>query len=91
MEGIKKINVPMSILLLVALRMLFPDASIALSIFGLGTLALYGYSLFLSKKYTKSLDEKVREELNEMKSLVSGMAVKQNVKPNSIKDGQRFF
>ena len=63
METIKKANVPMCILLLVAIRMMMPDASIALSLFGLGCVALFGYQSYLNKKFTKSLDQATKEEL----------------------------
>lgn len=90
MEFVKKINFPMLLLGILSLRMLLPDASIAQSLFSLGLIGLFGYDLFLSKKHTKSLDQKVREELDAMKSVVSGMAVKTGIKPQ-VKENTRFF
>lgn len=90
MEKIKKINVLMCLLLAVGIRMLFPDAGFALSLFGIGAMGLYAYQMYLNKRYTKSLDETVREELNNIKSVVSGMAVKNGLKPQP-KDNQKFF
>ena len=90
MEAIKKVNVPMCILLLVSIRMMFTDASFALSIFGIGIAGLYAYDMWMAKKYTKSLDQSTREELDSIKSMVSGMAVKQGVKPEA-KASQKYF
>lgn len=90
MEKLKNINFPLFLLVLISVRMLFPDASIALSIFGLGLIGLYGYSEYLSRKFTKSLDQKVREELESIKSVVSGLSVKSGMKPQN-KDPLKFF
>lgn len=90
MDTIKKTNVPMCILLLVALRMMLPDASIALSLFGLGAVALFGYQKYLDKKFTKSLDQATKEELETIKNMVSGISVKQGFKPQ-VKENIKFF
>jgi hypothetical protein len=90
METIKKTNVPMCILLFVAIRMLFSDASVALSVFGLGAVALFGYQQYLDKKFTKSLDQTTKEEIETIRNMVSNVAVKQGFKPEP-KANMKYF
>lgn len=89
METIKKANVPMCLLLLTTIRMMFPDASLSLALFGLGITSLFAYKQYLDKRFTKSLDQSLKEELDNIKSVVSGLAAKQVLRPQN-KD-QRFF
>jgi hypothetical protein len=90
MEYIKKTNVPMLLLCLVTVRMMFSDASMALAIFGLATTGLYAYSVFLKSKEVKPLSEEVKQELNEMRSIISNVSVKNGMKPQA-KENQRYF
>lgn len=83
MEHIKKINVSMVLLVVLSIRMLFSDASLAQSIFALGLVALFAYSKFLNSKKVKPLDEEIKEELNKMKNSISGLAVRSGLKPPS--------
>ena len=90
MEYIKKTNVPMLLLCLVTVRMMFSDASMALAIFGLAASGLYAYSLFLKTKEVKPLSEEVKQELNEMRSIISNVSIKSGLKPQ-VKENQRYF
>jgi hypothetical protein len=90
MEYIKKTNVPMLLLCLVAIRMLFSDASIALAIFGLATTGLYAYKMYLNSKVTEPLSDEVKQELSEMRSIISNVSVKAGFKP-TVKENQRYF
>ena len=90
MEYIKKINVPMVLLSLVSVRMLFSDASFALSIFAVALTAMYAYSVYLKTKEVKALDQEVKDQLTEMKNAISNISVKNGFKPQA-KENQRFF
>jgi hypothetical protein len=90
MEYIKKTNVPMLLLCLVSVRMLFSDASFALALFGLALTGLFAYSNYLKTKEVRPLDQEVRDQLNEMRSTISSIAVKNNMKA-PLKEGQRYF
>lgn len=90
MEYIKKTNVPMLLLCLVTIRMMFSDASMALSLFGLAASGLYAYKMYLNSKVTEPLSDSVKQELSEMRSIISNVAVKTGMKP-TVKENQRYF
>lgn len=88
-EYVKKINIPMCLLVLLTGRMLFADSAYAIAIFGLGMVGLFAYDKHLASKVTKSLDQKVAEELERMKTVISNVSIK-NFKQNPT-ENQRFF
>ena len=89
MEYVKKLNIPVVLLVLITGRMLFSEASYALAILGLGVAGLYAYKTYLSTKEVKPLDAEVREELAAMKNNISNLSVKNGLKnPNT---DQKWF
>lgn len=90
MEYIKKTNVPMLLLCLITIRMMFSDASFALSVFGVAAIGLYSYSLYLKSKEVKPLSEDIKKELSEMRGVISNISVKNGFKPQ-VKENQRYF
>lgn len=89
MEHIKKVNVPMSLLLLITLKVLLIETSLATTLFGVGLVALFAYQMYLNSKIVKPLDEEVKKQLEMMKNAISGLAMKNNMK--APKEGQKFF
>jgi hypothetical protein len=90
MDHIKKINVSLALICLISIRMLFADASFPMAIFGISLTGLYAYSKYLDSKAIKPLDQQVKAELEQMRDTLSGIAVKNNLKPLP-KENQRYF
>jgi hypothetical protein len=90
MDLIKKINVPMVLLCLLSVATLASGEAYAIALVSLGLTALYGYSMYLKTRQIKSLDEQVKQELEAIKSQMTGIAVKNNIKPMPGPT-QRFF
>lgn len=88
MEYIKKINVPMALLCVLAARLLFTDSAFAMSILGLGVIALYGYNQYLESKKEIPVNDEVKREIESIKNQISNISVKTNVKPIPT---QKFF
>jgi hypothetical protein len=89
-EYIKKTNISMLLLVLVSARMLFPDASVALSIFGLGLSGLFAYGQYLKSKQVPDINEEIKKELSSMKSSISGLSVRSGFK-SPPPEGQKYF
>lgn len=90
MQHIKKINVALALICLISIRMLFSDASYPMAIFGLSLTGLYGFSMYLDTKKSKPADQQLKAELEQLRDTISGIAVKNNIKP-PIKENQRYF
>lgn len=89
MEILKKYY-PMILLGLVTIRLMFPDAGVSVSLFGLGLVALFGYDKFLQSKVSKPLDQVVMERLDSMQNQISSINVKTGMRP-APKEGQKWF
>lgn len=89
MEFIKKTNVPVVLLCLVSIRMLFADASISLSLFGFAIASVYCYSAYLKSRESKPIDKHVKDELAEVKNMMTNFSVKNGIKPSD--KNQRYF
>lgn len=90
MEYVKKLNIPVVLLVLITGRMLFTDSTYALAILGWAVAGLYAYKTYLTTKEIKPLDAQVREELAAMKNTISGLAVKNGFKTQSP-ENQKWF
>ena len=80
----------MALLCLVTLRLLFTDNAYALAILALGVTSLYAYSKYLKTKEVAPLSTEVRKELEAMRSQISSISVKNNIKPQPSAN-QKFF
>lgn len=89
MEHIKKVNVPMALLLLITLKVLLLEVTFATTIFGLGLISLYAFASYIESKKQKPLDDDVKRQLEEMRNVISGVAVKNNLKSNP--ENKRYF
>ena len=86
----EKANVPLILLSAFTIRTVFLDISVSASIFGVTSTGLYAFNMWMDTKRTKSLDQSVKEELEEIKSAVTSLSLKAGVK-TSDKPTKRFF
>jgi hypothetical protein len=87
MKHLKKVDVLFVVLILLALRSLI-DANIAQAIIFLGFAGFVGFSRWMDNNQKQDLSEEVKKELESMRNIVSGLAVKSAAKSN---DNKRFF
>lgn len=79
----------MVLLCLVSIRMLFSDASLSLALFGFAVAAVYVYNSYLKSRESKPVDKQVKDELAEVKSMMTNLSVKNGMKP--MDKTQRYF
>jgi DNA-binding Lrp family transcriptional regulator len=90
MEFIKKINIGVTLFVILALRSLFAyDYSQAIA-FACVT-AVYCYHLHLQSKKVKDLDKEVTEELEKMKAVITGLSMKNAIRNPAINPEKKSY
>lgn len=80
------------IFILIGLRIVGFGSSIGDSICILALCSYLGYKAYLLSQKTHTINDKLEQELREMKANVSGLLLKNSVKPPSnLTDNKRFF
>ena len=87
-KWISKIDILTSVLIILALRSLF-SMDIAQAIVFVALSAFVGYKKWLDLTVKPDISEEVMKELEKMKNIVSGIAVK-NAAKNAV-ESKRFF
>lgn len=90
LEKLKKLDVLLVLLLALGARSLI-DSNIAQAMVVMAFCGLYGYTKFLRSKEVVPLNEEVQRQLEEMRSTVSGLAMKNASKPDQMKNEVRRF
>lgn len=87
MKHLKKIDILFVVLILLALRSLI-DANIAQSIIFLGFSTYLGFNRWMDNIQKPDISDELRKEIESMRNIVSGLAIKSSTKSNESK---RFF
>ena len=88
--NIKKIDIILFVTILLGLRALY-DVNISQAIVTIGFLAIFGLIKVLEHKKLPDLNDEIKKELEVIKSNISGIMIKNSIKPNEQLTSKRFF
>lgn len=86
-----KLNHPLLIFVVLGLRAGVFGSSIGDAIFLIGYLGFLGYHKYLENLRKEDINDKVKSEIAELRTMVSTMGLKSGIKPQDIPSGKRFF
>lgn len=92
LEKLKKVNWTLFVLIALGLRSVWA-ADMAQAIIVIAFSGIYSFKLYLNSLEVKSLDQDVKKQLEEVKTTVAGLAMKNAVKPQQMQQeiNKRFF
>ena len=86
-----KLDHPLVIFSILGLRAGILGASIGDALFLIGYLGLVGYRKHLENQRINDLNEEVKAEIGQLKTMVATMGLKNSPKMNELPAGKRFF
>lgn len=91
-EKLKQVNWILFVLITLGLRAIV-SADMAQALVVIAFSAVYSFKMYMSSLVVKELDTDVKKQIEEMKTTISGLAMKNAVKPQAMKQelDKRFF
>lgn len=86
-----KLDHPLLVFSILGLRAGILGASIGDALFLIGYLSYISYKKYLENQRINDLNEEVKSEISQLKTMVATMGLKNSPKMNEIPAGKRFF
>lgn len=86
-----KLDHPLLIFSILGLRAGILGSSIGDALFLIGYLGFIGYKKYLENQRVNDLNEEVKAEIGQLKTMVATMGLKNSPKVNDIPAGKRYF
>lgn len=91
LQKLKQVNWILLVLITLGLRSVYA-ADVAQALIVISFSSVYSLTMYLKTKEVKSLNDEVKNQLDEMKTVVGGLAMKNAVKPQQMhQEIKRFF
>lgn len=86
-----KLNHPLLIFTILGVRAGLFGSSIGDALFLIGYLSYVGYNNYLESQRKNDINAEIKAEIGELRNIISAVGLKNNVRPNEIPTGKRFF